>query len=194
MIKAIIFDCFGVLAEDGWMPFKRKYIGDNKKLAEAVADLGKQNEYGFIDNETHLHKMAELMGVDPELLRTALGKRVPNEILLPYIKKELKLKYKIGLLSNANFNVLKDLFTPEQAQLFDASVMSYESKLIKPDKRMFELMVERLGVNMNECVFVDDQERYCAEAEMFGMASIYYRDFDQFRSELQAKMLTDTYN
>lgn len=188
MIKAIIFDCFGVLAEDGWMPFKRKYIGDNKKLAEAVSDLGKQNEYGLIDNETHLHKMAELMDVDPELLRAALGKRVPNEILIPFVKKELKPKYKIGLLSNANFNVLKDLFTPEQAKLFDASVMSYESKLIKPDKRMFELMVERLGVNLNECVFVDDQERYCAEAEAYGMSSIFYRDFDQFKRELAIKL------
>lgn len=186
MIKAIIFDCFGVLAEDGWMPLKRKYIGSNTKLADEVADLGKQNEYGMIDNETHLIKMASLMGVNSEELRRALGIKVPNEDLFDYIVQELKPHYKTGLLSNANFNVLTDLFTPEQAAIFDASVMSYESRLIKPDERMFDLMAERLGVGRQECVFIDDQERYCVEAEALGMRAIYFRSNEQCQRDLAA--------
>lgn len=184
MIKAIIFDCFGVLAEDGWMPLKRRYVGNNAKLAEEIADLGKQNEYGMIDNELHLVKMAELMGIDSELLRGALGKRVPHEELLEYINHELKPHYKIGLLSNANYDVLNELFEPEQTKLFDASVMSYESRLIKPDERMFNLIAERLGVEVGECVFIDDQERYCVAAEEYGMQSIWYQDFDHFTHAL----------
>jgi len=185
MIKAIIFDCFGVLAEDGWLPLKRKYIGNNIELAEKVAELGRQNEYGLLDNETHLLAMAQEMNIDPEELRAALGKRVPNEELFEYIKKELKPKYKIGMMSNANFNVLTDLFTPEQASVFDASVMSFESKLIKPDQRMFELVAERLNVQINECVFVDDVERYCMAAETYGARAIYYRDFSEFLLNLK---------
>jgi HAD superfamily hydrolase (TIGR01509 family) len=186
MIKAIIFDCFGVLAEDGWMPLKRKYIGDNLAMAQEVSDLGKQNEYGMIDNETHLHKMAAVMGMDAEELRTALGKKVPNEELFEYMRTQLKPHYRIGLMSNANFNVLTDLFTPGQAELFDASVMSYESRLIKPDERMFDLMVSRLGVERNESVFIDDQERYCNAAEEIGIAGIWYRTPGQFRVDLEA--------
>ena len=184
MIRAIIFDCFGVLAEDGWMPIKRKYIGDNIAVAQEVSDLGKQNEYGMIDNETHLHKMAAVMGIDTEELRVALGKKVPNEELFAYVATELKPEYRIGLMSNANFNVMTDLFTKEQEALFDASVMSFESRLIKPDERMFRLMANRLGVEFNECVFVDDQERYCNVAEDIGMSGIWYQSFDQFKSEL----------
>jgi len=184
MIKAIIFDCFGVLAEDGWTPLKRRYIGNNTKLAEQVADIGKQNEYGMIDNESHLVKMADLMGINAEVLRLALGKRVPNEELFSYIVSKLKPHYKIGLMTNANFNVLTDLFTNEQASIFDGSVMSYESRLIKPDKRMFDLMASRLGVENKECIIVDDQERYSAAAESFGMQSIYYTSFKQFEQDL----------
>jgi HAD superfamily hydrolase (TIGR01509 family) len=184
LIKAIIFDCFGVLAKDGWMPLKRRYVGNNAQLAEEIADLGKQNEYGMIDNESHLIKMADLMGIDAEELRGALGKRVPHEDLLDFIKTELKPQYKIGLLSNANYDVLNELFTPEQAKLFDASVMSYESRLIKPDERMFDLIAKRLNVEVSECVFIDDQERYCVAAEEYGMQSIWYQDFDQFKSAL----------
>lgn len=188
MIKAIIFDCFGVLAEDGWMPLKRKYIGNNTKLAEEIADLGRQNEYGIIDNEIHLHKMAQAIGINAEELRIALGMRVPNEELFDYIAKELKPKYKIGLMTNANFNVLKELFTGEQANVFDAYVMSFESRLIKPDERMFALMAERLGIEMSDCVFVDDQERYCTAASELGMKSIWYKSFEQFIPELTAQL------
>ena len=184
VIKAIIFDCFGVLAEDGWLPIKRKYIGNNSKLAQEVADLGMQNEYGMIDNETHLHKMAEIMSIDTEELRTALGKRVPNLELLEYIEAVLKPHYKIGLLSNANFNVLTDLFTKEQASIFDASVMSYESRLIKPDKRMFELTASRLEVELNECVFIDDVERYSFAAESYGMDAVLYQNPHQCMDEI----------
>ena len=51
MIKAIIFDCFGVLAEDGWTPFKRKYIAHDERLVQEVADLGKREDRGMLDHE-----------------------------------------------------------------------------------------------------------------------------------------------
>lgn len=188
MIKAIIFDCFGVLAEDGWLPFKRKYIGDNAELAQAVSDLGKQNDYGMIGNSDYFAKAAELIGVDEQTLRDAVGRKVPNEELFEYIKSDLKPKYKIGLLSNANYDVVHELFTPEQAALFDASVMSFESKLVKPDQCMFMLMAERLGVRWDECVFVDDVERYCVAAEEIGIRSILYKSPQQLKQELPAAL------
>lgn len=176
MIRAIVFDCFGVLAEDGWLPFKRKYIGDNQEVAQEVADLGKQNEYGIIGNEDYYKQSAEIIGVDEQLLRKAVGKQVPNEELFAFIKNELKPKYKIGLLSNANYDVMHGLFTPKQANLFDATVMSFEDKLIKPDPRMFNLMAERLGVDISEYIFIDDIERYCVAAEALGITSLLYEN------------------
>lgn len=184
MIKAIIFDCFGVLAEDGWLPFKRKYIGDDAGLAREVADLGKQSDYGMIDYESHLEQVAELVGVSRGELSSALGRKVPNEELFDYIKNELKPRYRIGLMSNANYDVTQELFAPEQTALIDASVMSYESRMVKPDERMYVLMAERLGVEPEDCVFVDDQERYCSTAEYLGMRGIVYQNFMQFKNEL----------
>ncbi len=184
MMKAILFDCFGVLAEDGWLPFKRKHIGDNEAVAQAVADLGKQNEFGIIGNEDYFRQSAEVIGVEESQLRSALGKQVPNTELFEFIRSDLKPSYKIGLLSNANYDVLHDLFTPEQAKLFDATVMSFESRMIKPDPRMFQLMASRLGVAMHECVFIDDVERYVVAAEELGMRAILYKTPTQLRRDL----------
>lgn len=173
MIKAVIFDCFGVLAEDGWLPFKRTYIGSNTVLAQQVADLGKQNEFGIISNEDYFRATAELIGVEQQLLKDAVGRRVPNTELFEYIAT-LKPAYKIGLLSNANYDVTAKLFAPSQAVCFDASVLSYESHLVKPDPRMYELIAARLGVEPDECVFIDDQDRYAEASEDVGMVGIVY--------------------
>lgn len=173
-IKAVIFDCFGVLAEDAWLPFKRQYIGDNKDVADAITNLGMQNEYGVINNDQYFAQSAKLIGVDEQVLRTVLGKRVPNLELFTFIQDVLKPNYKIGLLSNANYDVLTELFTPEQAALFDASTLSFESKMVKPDPQMFALMATKLGVELEDCLFIDDIERYCVAAEALGMITIVY--------------------
>lgn len=179
MIKAIIFDCFGVLAEDGWTPFKRRYIADKPEIQQEIADLGKANDAGMLSYEEMVSQMAALIGVDRQLLEEAVGRRVPNEELFTYIAQTLKSAFKIGMLSNASYDVMTKLFTPQQAALFDGSVISFETGLTKPDIRMFELIATRLNVLPNECLFIDDVERYCVAAEDAGMNSLWYQDLDQ---------------
>ncbi len=176
MIQAIVFDCFGVLAEDGWLPFKKQYIGEDSTLAQEIADLGKQNEHGFIDNDAHTQQVSQRLGVTQETYLRAVGRQVPNQELFSYIQQELKPHYKIGLLSNANYDVLSDLFTVDQAALLDASALSYECRLIKPDPHMYHLIAERLGVAPEACVYIDDVERYCTAAQDVGMQTIVHTD------------------
>lgn len=184
MIKAIIFDCFGVLAEDGWTPFKKKYIEGNEKVALAVQLLGKDVDSGKRSFEDMIHETAHLMNVPESVVRTAVERQVPNEELLSYIRSDLKSKYKIGMLSNASYDVLSLLFTNEQVELLDAHVLSYEVGLVKPDVRMYEAIAERLGVLPEECVMVDDQSRHCAGALATGMQTVLYENFEQMKKEL----------
>lgn len=188
MIKAIIFDCFGVLAEDGWTPFKRKYIGANQELARDVADLGKANDAGMLGFEEMIAGVSALIGVNPQILRDAVNKKVPNEELFMFIEQELKSRYKIGLLSNASYDVVHELFTPEQTSQFDAAVISYDTGLTKPDVRMFERIASNLAVEPEECLFIDDVERYCVAAEEAGMQSLWYQDLEQAITALREVM------
>jgi len=184
MIKAIIFDCFGVLAEDGWTPFKRKHILHDPKLVEEVAKLGALSDRRALTYEETVQAVAKLISVDINELRAAVDKKKPNGELFELILNELKPHYKIGLMSNANYDVINELFEMEQAALFDAHVLSYETKLLKPDKAMFELIAKRLGVEMKECMFVDDQEKHCLAAQEYGMTALHYLDYEDFLNKL----------
>lgn len=191
MIRAIVFDCFGVLTSDGWLPFKKKYFSHNPELDRQATDLNKQVDSGLADYTQFIQAIADLAGVSFEAARKAIEGNVPNDELLDYIAERLKPHYKIGLLSNAGANWLDRLFRPEQVGLLDATALSYETGNIKPSPEAYQAIVDRLGVEPEECVFVDDQEKYVTAAREFGMAAIWYRDFAQFKHDIEKLLSSD---
>ncbi len=184
MIKAIIFDCFGVLASDGWIPFRVEHFGDKPGLLEVAMSLNKQVDVGLADYDDFIKKVAELAGVSAKATKKAIESNVPDEQLFAYIPT-LKRRYKIGMLSNAGDNWLDEIFKPAHVALFDAVALSYETGVIKPNERAYEIIVDRLGVEPNECVFIDDQPRFVTGAQDVGMQAILYTNFAQCRSDLE---------
>ena len=89
------------------------------------------------------------------------------------------------MLSNIGGDMMDGFFSPQERQhLFDVVILSGDVKMAKPDKAIFELACERLGVELSEAVMIDDMQRTCDIVRTFGMQSICYRDFRQFRAEL----------
>ena len=61
---------------------------------------------------------------------------------------------------------------------FDVVVVSYEVGLAKPDPRIFELCLSRLGVHAGEALFVDDRAENVAAAERLGMRTLHFTGDD----------------
>ncbi len=185
MIKAVIFDCFGVLTTDGWLPFKKKYFGSNPELFEEagrlniLADSGKISDYDFI------RQIAELAKVPYEQAESELKYNVTNNDLFEYIAEYIAPDYTVGMLSNVSENFLDSLFTPEQMNLFSAISLSCDTGYVKPDEAAYNSIVQALSLSVEECVFIDDQPRYIEAARRFGLSSILYKDIDQMKTELE---------
>ncbi len=186
MIKAVIFDCFGVLVTESWLAFKKRHFGDNANSFKEATKLMDQADGGIISHEEFLKKVSELSGQGAGEVEEELDTNVANEDLFEYISYSLKPKYKIGMLSNAASNWLSELFTKEQMNAFDAVSLSYEAGIIKPDPKAYENVVRKLSVAFHEAVLVDDQERHLIVARKLGMKTILYKDFSQMKRELEA--------
>lgn len=184
MIKAIIFDCFGVLVHDGWLPFRINHFSGNDELFEQATMLNRQTNAGLISYEQFLQEMGAAAGISAEQARKEIEDNPANEQLFTFIKS-LKPEYKIGMLSNASANFLDDLFTPEQVALFDEVVLSYQTGATKPDEVMYQTISNRLGVLPEECIFIDDQPLYVKAAEQFGMKAIVYTDTDEVIAKIK---------
>jgi putative hydrolase of the HAD superfamily len=111
------------------------------------------------------------------------GDRLDYE-LIDYIRA-LRPQYRTALLSNA-FSDLRALVTDywHFADAFDALVVSAEEGLMKPDVRLYQIAVERLGVAPQEAVFIDDFERNIVGARQAGLHAIHFKDPQEARRQL----------
>ena len=184
-IKAIIFDCFGVLTNDGWLAFRNKYFFDNGKLLEEANELNKLSDAGVISLDTFISRISVMADVSEEVTKNSLKIHVRNDKLIDYIKTELKGEYKIGLLSNASSNFLDEVIGQDGVNLFDEIVLSYQVRVAKPDKLMYETIVQKLGLKYEECLFIDDQPRYCEGARALGIKTIVYENNRQLIDKLR---------
>lgn len=183
MIKAIIFDCFGVLTTGFWKEFCATLPDD--KL-ERARELNRKRDSGEISNIEFVDGIESLTGRKPPSLDDPAMQRhlVKNTGLMAYIER-LKPNYKIGLLSNVGSDwIEKEFLTPKELGLFDTLVASYKTGLIKPDPRIYGLVLEKLDVKPQEAVFIDDIDEYCAGARSLGMQAITYKNFVQMKAEL----------
>ncbi|HVA10894.1 MAG TPA: HAD family phosphatase [Candidatus Dormibacteraeota bacterium] len=183
MVKAVIFDCFGVLATEAWRPFKAKHFAHDPELFKQASEISWQADRGLISYADFMRAVADLAGITPAEAAKAIERNVPNEPLFTYVKK-LKTDYRLGLLSNVADDYLRHIFTKDQLALFDAIILSYQSGFIKPQPEAFANAANQLGVTAAECVFIDDQERNIAGAKEVGMAAILYDDVPALKQEL----------
>jgi putative hydrolase of the HAD superfamily len=185
MIKAIIFDCFGVLTTESFDVFRSKYFRSEPEKRKKANELMDRLNAAQIEYSVFLKGLSNLSGVDEEKIEKYLSANKTNEPLFDYIRTKLKPKYKIGMLSNAGGNWLEELFAKNDVDVFDDTVLSYEHGIIKPDAGIFNLAAQRLGVQTSECVFIDDHDNHCQGAKKAGMKSVWYKDFFQMKADLE---------
>jgi HAD superfamily hydrolase (TIGR01509 family) len=184
MIKAIIFDCYGVLVEESWKKLCDEHFGASGAPREwADAEMHRVS-CGEISDAELAQIVAQKIDLTADEVLGKLKTNPPNEPLLEYIAT-LKSHYKIGFLSNVGANYLDRLFTPEHRALFDVFVLSFEVGMAKPQPEIYQHTAGLLDVRPEECVFIDDTRRYCEAAEQTGMSSILYTNFADFKKQLE---------
>lgn len=184
MIRAIIFDYFGVIQPDVLPAAYRSLGGDPDRDAQFLHDTINALNHGHIKSSRPV--IAERLGVSAADWTRALNERKGHDPeLLSYIL-QLRKQYKIGLLSNIGPGGLQAVWPPGQLETyFDVAIASGDVGHVKPEPEMFLLMAQKLGVAPAECVMLDDIERHCTGAREAGMQAIVYRNFEQAKAELE---------
>lgn len=133
-------------------------------------------------------------------IKDVTGVEVPHEGLVGRIFATLKLEddmlraleiarsagYKTAMLSNSWG---EGLYPRERIDhLFDVMVISGEIGMRKPDPKIFEITLERLGIAAERCIFVDDHPGHLATAAELGMTTVLHRTPTETLTELSSLM------
>lgn len=171
MIRAVIFDCFGVLYQ-GSLEALAAMVPPEKR--QELHDVNIAKDYGYVDYQEYLRQMGAVLGLAPTEVGAIMEQRhVPNQPLIAYAE-QLKSHHKTALLSNIGNHTMDGLFGGQVQAMFSEVVLSYQVGLVKPSPEIYMLTANRLGVLPEECVMVDDLLANCEGAQAVGMRSILH--------------------
>lgn len=95
--------------------------------------------------------------------------------------------YKVYVLSNWSkpaYEANKDTHMSFLKEM-DGGILSFKEGIIKPDKKIYQLLCDRYQINPKEAVFLDDNAVNIASAKEFGLNTILFKDYQQAREELE---------
>lgn len=195
MIKNVIFDIGNVLAGFSWKDF---YTGLGyegavlERLAAATVKSPMWDEVdrgvlsdeelveGFIRNDSALEK--ELRRIFSDIH----GMVTKYDYAIPWIESLQKAGYRCFYLSNFSRKAHAECIGAlDFLKRMDGGILSYQDQVIKPDRRIYELLLTRYGLSAEECVFLDDTGKNLLAAEKLGIRTILFRDREQAVSALE---------
>src|SRR5690606_27950746 len=178
MIHTIIFDFGGVLVD--WNPryLYSDYFQDDQKMEwflenictdewNLEQDRGRSLKEGtqiLVEKFPEFQKEIEMYYGQWE---TMLKDSIPGTVEILY---ELKSKFPVFGLTNwsaETFPIALKRFN--FFQVFNGILVSGEEKLIKPDSKIFERMMDKFQLNPENCLFIDDNLKNVEASRAFGL-------------------------
>ena len=113
----------------------------------------------------------------------------PNEAMIELMRELRGRSLRMALLTNnvREWEPLWRSMVPID-ELFEIVVDSAFVGCRKPEPRIYEIVLERLGVEASGCLFVDDVEVNCDAARELGMTAVHFRDNEQAIAEIRAAL------
>ena len=185
-IKSIIFDFFDVIYQDPQKVWLRvngfERIGG---FAEA-SDLLDVNK---IDYQEYISRFADHSGIATwKIERDFLLYSRPDHEVIEIIGDLNQRGYQLCLLSNANaIEIRPKLHHHDLETLFDHIIISSEVGIRKPDPKIFQLALDRLGSQPEETIFVDDSHHNISAAQALGIGGIVHTDGTALRKQLNLR-------
>lgn len=193
MIKAVIFDYGGVIKKPlSWWDDMGRVYGVSGEEAKKRTRL-----YYNLFQKGHI---AEIQFW--EKISRDFKKPVPKAFILEdkkdyeesfYLYPEIvdfvkQLKdngFKTAVMSNTMKDHVEVMRKNNGFNNFDVVVLSCEVGLIKPEKEIYLLTLDKLGVKAEESVFIDDKKRNILTAEKLGMKTVLAESSKQIISDIK---------
>ncbi len=191
MIKAIVFDIGGVCVLGSMSEFYNKackYLCVHPKYDFYQKPLlSEKYNKGLISARDCFNQLFERDMTDDEyehLRNMWLNTFVRNEPIYEYIKQLKQAGYRLAVLSNSDQVVSDKLAAEGLYDDFELTILSHEHGVVKPGPEIYKVLINYLGLEPEEILFIDDVVVNLDTAVKLGMNVILFKEVEQFKKEL----------
>ena len=171
------------------------------KAIQAIAEVDGDNplyelERGEISEETFLARLSArlqpMLGHRPQMHRFKeiyFEALEPNPAMIGLMRELKEAGYRMAMLTNnvREWEPLWRSMLPVD-EIFETVVDSGFVGVRKPEARIYELTLQRLGAPAEACLFVDDVAGNCEGARRAGMKAVHFRDNEQAIAEIRSTL------
>jgi putative hydrolase of the HAD superfamily len=170
----------------------RAIVAEDGENALYALEKGEITELAFLERLGAA--LEPLLGHRPQLHRfreTYFDALEPNPPMIELMRGLQAAGKRMAMLTNnvREWEPLWRSMLPVD-EIFETVVDSGFVGCRKPEARIYELTLERLGLPAEACLFVDDLLPNCEGAEAAGMSSVHFRDNEQAIPEIRAALAT----
>jgi putative hydrolase of the HAD superfamily len=196
MLHAVVFDIGGVLEltpSTGYRERWEKSLGLGPgELDSRMYEVWRGGTLGTLTGQQVHEAFVRELGMSSQDVERFMADfwddylGTPNTELIDYFRA-LRPRVRTGILSNSFVGAReKERERYGFEDLTDVIVYSHESGTAKADPAIYRLVCERLDVEPEHAVFVDDHERAVEGARAIGMTGVLFRDNVQVIAELES--------
>lgn len=196
-IKAIIFDYGNVLIE--WDPryvYKKYFPNDPEGMEHflrevgfmgwnAHQDKGRTFKAGVADLSKQFPHHAHLIQAYHDHWKDSIGISFTGTVeIMKHLKQKGYPLYGLSNWSAETFPYAQEKF--DFFDMLDDMVISGQVGFIKPEPEIYELMLEKIGKPVQECLFIDDSLPNIQQAQKMGFATVHFESSEQLAGELKS--------
>ena len=181
-MKAIIFDWDGVLCYSA-----SRYVADElcKELDFSTEEIYKilddgDMPYLTLDNDNeYFDSVSKQLGVSKERILSLIDELQFFDTF--EYTKSLKDKYRLFILTNQTRTRSKAIRKMVDLSHFEQAFFSDEIGFAKPSRECFLYVLEEIGLDSKDCLFVDDRKRNTDGAEIVGIKTCLFKELNDLK-------------
>lgn len=197
LIKNIVFDIGNVLLYFKPLEFLEKHFGDGKLINILIDEIFKTKEWLMLDRGTITEEEAtkRFCQRNPQYEKPIKKVMESWKNMLTPIESSVELFYEIKkkgyntyILSNYQIAAFDKIYKENDFfREFDGMVISAKIKLLKPEREIYEYLLEKFQLNPKETLFIDDSKENILAAKKLGIDGIYLKEPSILRQKLEEK-------
>ena len=193
-MKNIVFDLGGVVFHRDAKKVRKELIDFFAFIFAAKMPLfWEEYDRGTLTFDEVLDELSRSKGCDravaEDYRREALDRQeaVPQTAAL--IRDLKRAGYRLYVLSNMSREFIDFLRRTEIYGCFDGEVVSCEEGVVKPEPLIYEILLDRFGLDPAETLFIDDRRSNLEAAAAFGIATFHFREPESSCTQLREMLL-----
>lgn len=182
-MKNIVFDLGGVLFARDKHKCSPEFIDFFRFIrTDPMPDFWVEYDRGTLTLDQVVDALCALYGCTPEVarayVREAIDRQEPVRATERLVGELKRAGYRLYVLSNMSREFIDFLRRADVYALFDGEVVSCEEGTVKPEPRIYRILLDRYGLDPAQTLFIDDRAANIAAAREAGIDGFLFDPHD----------------